>query len=281
MALDSKLVDGLKTRDQLRQLMIERGAKDKEGRTFRQVSLEGYLAHLRPGTDGDAVGVIVAEGEIIDGKARPGTVGGLSTSELIRKARGDDKIKAIVLRVNSPGGSAFGSELVRRELELARAAGKPVVISMGNVAASGGYWISMSADEVMADPATVTGSIGVFGLLPTADKALGKIGVHTEGVTTTWLGGAGDPRLPYNQRVGDLLQLGINHVYAEFTTNAAKARKTTPEKIDAVGQGRVWSGAQAKERGLVDSLGGFNEALKSAAKRGNLGDAKGEGFRVT
>jgi protease-4 len=260
--------------------MIERGAKDKEGKTFRQVSFDGYLARLRPATDGDAVGVIVAEGEIIDGKARPGTVGGLSTSELIRKARDDENIKAIVLRVNSPGGSAFGSELVRRELELARAAGKPVVISMGNVAASGGYWISMSADEVMADPATVTGSIGVFGLLPTADKALDKIGVHTAGVTTTWLGGAADPRLPYNQRVGDLIQLGINHIYTEFTTKAAEARKTTPEKIDAVGQGRVWSGAQAKERGLVDSLGGYNEALKSAAKRGKLGDDKGEGFRV-
>jgi protease-4 len=280
MALDSKLVDGLKTRDQLRHLMIERGAKDKEGKTFRQVSFDGYLARLRPATDGDAVGVIVAEGEIIDGKAPPGTVGGLSTSELVRKARDDENVKAIVLRVNSPGGSAFGSELVRRELELARAAGKPVVISMGNVAASGGYWISMSADEVMADPATVTGSIGVFGLLPTADKALDKIGVHTAGVTTTWLGGAADPRLPYNQRVGDLIQLGINHIYTEFTTKAAEARKTTPEKIDAVGQGRVWSGAQAKERGLVDSLGGYNEALKSAAKRGKLGDDKGEGFRV-
>jgi len=280
MALDSKLVDGLKTRDQLRQLMIERGATDKEGKTFRQVSLDGYLAHLKPATGGDAVGVIVAEGEIIDGKAQPGTVGGLSTSELVRKARDDEKIKAIVLRVNSPGGSAFGSELVRRELELARAAGKPVVISMGNVAASGGYWISMSSDEVMADPATITGSIGVFGLLPTADKALDKIGVHTAGVTTTWLGGAADPRLPFNPRVGNLIQLGINHVYTEFTTKAAEARKTTPEKIDEVGQGRVWSGAQAKERGLVDSLGGYTEALKSAAKRGKLGDDKGEGFRV-
>jgi protease-4 len=280
MALDSKLVDGLKTRDQLRQLMIERGAKDKEGKTFRQVSLDGYLAHLRPATDGDAVGVIVAEGEIVDGKAQPGTVGGLSTSELVRKAREDEKIKAIVLRVNSPGGSAFGSELVRRELELARTAGKPVVISMGNVAASGGYWISMSSDEVMADPATITGSIGVFGLLPTADKALDKIGVHTAGVTTTWLGGAADPRLPFNPRVGDLIQMGVNHIYAEFTTKAAQARKTTPEKIDEVGQGRVWSGAQAKDRGLVDSLGGYTEALKSAAKRGKLGDDKGEGFRV-
>jgi len=279
-ALDSRLVDGLKTRDQLRQLMIERGAKDKEGKTFRQVSFEGYLAHVKPATGGDAVGVIVAEGEIIDGKARAGTVGGLSTAELVRKARHDEKIKAIVLRVNSPGGSVFGSELVRRELELARAAGKPVVVSMGNVAASGGYWISMSSDEVMADPATVTGSIGVFGLLPTADKALDKIGVHTAGVTTTWVGGAADPRLPFNPRVGELIQLGVNHVYAEFTTRAAAARKTTPEKIDEVAQGRVWSGAQAKERGLVDSLGGYSEALKSAARRGKLGDDKGEGFRV-
>ena len=280
LALDSKLVDGLKTRAQLRQLLIERGAKDKEGKTFRQVSFEAYLSRVKPATGGDAVGVIVAEGEIVDGKAPPGTVGGLSTAELVKKAREDDKIKAIVLRVNSPGGSAFGSELIRRELELTRAAGKPVVISMGNVAASGGYWISMSADEVIADPATITGSIGVFGLLPTADKALDKIGVHAAGVTTTWLGGAADPRLPYNPRVGDLIQLGINHIYTEFTTKAALARKTTPGKIDDVGQGRVWSGAQARERGLVDTLGGYTEALKSAARRGKLGDDNGEGFRV-
>ncbi len=279
-ALDSKLVDGLKTRDQLRQMMIERGAKDKEGKTFRQVSFDAYRARLKPATGGDAVGVIVAEGEIVEGKAPAGTVGGLSTAALVRKAREDEKIKAIVLRVNSPGGSAFGSELVRRELELARAAGKPVVISMGNLAASGGYWISMSSDEIMADPATITGSIGVFGLLPTADKALDKIGVHAAGTTTTWLGNAGDPRLPFNPRFGNLVQQGVNHIYTEFTSLAAKARKTTPEKIDEVGQGRVWSGAQAKERGLVDTLGGYSDALKSAAKRGKLGDDKGEGFRV-
>jgi protease-4 len=280
MALDSKLVDGLKTRDQLRQLMIERGAKDKEGKSFRQVSFDAYRARLKPATGGDAVGVIVAEGEIVEGKAPAGTVGGLSTAALVRKAREDEKIKAIVLRVNSPGGSAYGSELVRRELEIARAAGKPVVISMGNLAASGGYWISMSSDEIMADPATITGSIGVFGLLPTADKALDKIGVHAAGTTTTWLGNAGDPRLPFNPRFGNLVQMGVNHIYTEFTTKAAAARKTTPEKIDEVGQGRVWSGAQAKERGLVDTLGGYTDALKSAARRGKLGDDKGEGFRV-
>jgi protease-4 len=280
LALDSRLVDALKTRDELRQLLIERGAKDEKSKDFRQVSLEDYLALHSPRTSGDAVGVVVAEGEITDGVAPPGAVGGLSTSELVRKAREDETIKAIVLRVNSPGGSVIGSELVRRELELTRAAGKPVVVSMGNVAASGGYWISMASDEVFADPATITGSIGVFGMLPTAEKGLDKIGVHTAGVTTTWLGGAGDPRLPANPRFLDLVQTGINHIYAEFTTRAAVARKTTPQKIDEVGQGRVWSGAQARERGLVDALGSFGDALKSAAIRARLGDGKGEGFRV-
>jgi protease-4 len=278
MALDSRLVDGLKTRGQLREMMIERGAKDPEGKTFRQESFRDYLRRVKPKTEGDAVGVVVAEGEIVDGRAPPGTVGGLSTAELVRRAREDDAIKAVVLRVNSPGGSAFGSELVRRELELTRAAGKPVVISMGSVAASGGYWISMSSDEVIADPATITGSIGVFGLLPNADKALDRIGVHAAGTSTTWLGGAADPRLPYNPKVGDLIQMALNHVYVDFTTKAAQARKTTREKIDEVGQGRVWSGAQAQERGLVDGLGSYGDALKSAAKRGKL-DA--EGFRVT
>ncbi|HEX3139396.1 MAG TPA: signal peptide peptidase SppA, partial [Rhizobacter sp.] len=270
LALDSKLVDGLKTRDELRQMMIERGTKDPEGKTFRQVSFDDYLARLKPPLLGDAIGVVVAEGEITDGRAPAGTVGGASTAELIRKARDDKSVKAVVLRVNSPGGSVFGSELVRRELELTRAAGKPVVVSMGDVAASGGYWISMASDEVMADAATITGSIGVFALLPTADKALEKVGVHTAGVTTTWLGGVGDPRLPPNPRFNELLQTAINQIYSEFTTKAAQARKTTPEKIDAVAQGRVWTGAQAKERGLVDTLGGYRDALKSATARAKL-----------
>jgi len=280
LALDSKLVDGLKTRDELRQLLIERGAKDAEAKSFRRVSFGDYLERLRPKTSGDAVGVVVAEGNIVDGKTPAGTVGGLSTAELIRKAREDDSIKAIVLRVNSPGGSVFGSELVRRELELTRASGKPVVVSMGNVAASGGYWISMASDEVIADPSTITGSIGVFALLPTAHKALDKIGVHTAGVTTTWLGGAADPRLPPNPRLLSLVQTAINHIYIDFITKVAMARKTTPERINEVAQGRVWTGAQAKERGLVDALGSYGDALNSAAGRANLGDHKGEGYRV-
>jgi protease IV len=276
LALGSKLVDALKTQDELRALLIERGAKDEARKSFRQVSFDDYLARLPRPTRGDAVGVVVAEGDIIDGKAPPGRIGGLSTAALVRQAREDDAIKAVVLRVDSPGGSVFGSELVRRELELTRAAGKPVVVSMGDLAASGGYWISMASDEVIADPATITGSIGVFALLPTADKALDKLGVHTGGVTTSWLAGAFDVRRPFDKRFADLVQMAIDHHYADFTARAALARKTTPQKIDEVAQGRVWTGAQAKERGLVDRLGSYGDALKSAAARAKLDD----GYRV-
>jgi protease-4 len=272
MALAEKLVDGLKTRDELRALMIERGAKDDDENTFRQVAFDDYLAHVKPKLIGDAVGVVVAEGEIVDGQAPAGTVGGLSTANLIRKARDNKDIKAIVLRVDSPGGSVFGSELVRRELEVTRAAGKPVVVSMGNVAASGGYWISTASDEIFADAATITGSIGVFALLPSADKTFAKLGIHPAGVGTTWLRNADDPRLPLDPRLAELVQKHVDHTYVDFTTKVAAARKTTPDKIDAVAQGRVWTGTQAKERGLVDTIGMFGDAIRSAAKRADLGD---------
>jgi protease-4 len=276
LALSNKLVDGLKTRDELRTMMIKRGAADDDKKSFRQVSFTDYLARQLPKPFGDGVGVIVAEGEISDGNANPGAIGGMSTAEMIRKARNDDAIKAIVLRVDSPGGSPYGSELIRRELELARAAGKPVVVSMGNVAASGGYWISMAADEVIADRSTITGSIGVFALIPTAEKVADKFGVHTAGHSTTWLADAYNPLRPLDPRVAQLLQSNVTRIYADFTGKAAVARKTTPEKIDAVGQGRVWTGLQAKERGLVDTIGGFGDALASAAKRGKLS----AGYRV-
>jgi protease-4 len=270
VSMSAKLVDGLKTRDEIRKMMIERGARDIEGKSFRQIGFDDYLARVHPKLTGDAIGVIVAQGEISDGTAGPGAIGGDSTSKLIRMARDDDNIKAVVLRVDSPGGSAFASELIRRELELTRAAGKPVVVSMGNVAASGGYWISMASDEVIAEPNTITGSIGVFAILPTADKVIDKLGIHTAGQPTTWLGDAGNPLRPLDPRFGQVIQGSINHIYAEFTTRAAQARKTTPEKIDAVAQGRVWTGAQAKERGLVDTLGSYGDALKSAARRAKL-----------
>lgn len=276
LALQEKLVDALKTRDELRALMIERGALDREHKTFRQIALAGYVALQPSRARGDAVGVVVAAGDIVNGEAPQGMIGGESTSELVRRARESDRVKAVVLRVDSPGGSAFGAELIRRELELTQKAGKPVIVSFGDVAASGGYWISMAADQVIADPATITGSIGVFALLPSADKAMEKLSLHTAGVTTTWLGGAADPRRPLDPRVGELIQTSVGHTYDKFIELAAAARKSTPEKINEVAQGRIWTGRQASERELVDRIGGFTDALKEAAARANLG----EDFRV-
>ena len=277
VAVDAKFVDGLATRDELRQMMLARGVLDEKIHSFRQINFDDYLARQKPQLTGDAVAVIIASGEISDGTAGPGSIGGLSTAAMIRTAREDDRVKAIVLRVDSPGGSAFGAELIRRELEVTKKAGKPVVISMGDVAASGGYWISTSADEVIADPATVTGSIGVFAILPTADKAMDKLGVHSGGVTTTWLRDGYNPLRPLDPKLRDVIQATIEHIYADFTGKVAAARKTTPQKIDEVAQGRVWTGEQAKERNLVDTLGSFEDAIRSAAKRAKLGD----NYRVT
>jgi protease-4 len=277
VALDAKLIDGIKTRDEVRAMFIQRGAYDGHIKSFRQVGLADYVARHPDKPFGDSVAVVVAAGDITEGTGGPGMVGGISTANLIRSVREDSSVKAVVLRIDSPGGSAYGSELIRRELELTRAAGKPVVVSMGDVAASGGYWISLAADEVIADPSTVTGSIGVFAIVPTAEKVGEKLGIHTAGVTTTWLADAYNPLRPLDPRVGQLIQSSIDHVYDEFTTKAAIARKTTPAKIDEVGQGRVWTGAQAKERGLVDRLGSYGDALRSAARRAHLGDD----FRVT
>ena len=271
MALQAKLVDGLKTRDELRAMMLARGAADPQSKTFRQITLDGYVARLgAPARHGPAVAIVVAEGGISDGDAPPGAVGGRSTADLVRQARDDEQVRAIVLRVRSPGGSALGSELVRRELELTRKAGKPVVVSMGDVAASGGYWISLAADEMIADPATITGSIGVYAMLPTAEGLMAKLPVHASGVATAWLANAYDPRKPMDPRYAALVQTGVNRIYTDFTTLAAQARRSTPQKIDEVAQGRVWTGEQALERGLVDKLGGLREALDSAAQRAKL-----------
>lgn len=271
LALEAKLVDGLKNRDEVRALLMERGAKDDKGHSFRRVDFKQYLAHAKPKpVQGKRVAIVVAEGGIVDGSAKPGSVGGDSTSALVRQAREDEQVVAVVLRVNSPGGSAFASDLIRRELELTRKAGKPVVISMGDVAASGGYWVSMSADEVIADASTITGSIGVFGMLPTADKLLDKLPVHTGGVATTWLVGAGDPRRPLDPRVAQAVQAGIDRIYIDFLAKTAAARKKTPEQIDAVAQGRVWTGQQALEVGLIDRLGHLGDAIAAAAKRAKL-----------
>ncbi|MBL8328295.1 MAG: signal peptide peptidase SppA [Rubrivivax sp.] len=270
LALDLKLVDGLMTPDALRTLLVERGAKDERLLSFRQVSLTSYLSRVKTPREGDAVAVVVAEGEIVEGEAPAGRVGGRSTAELIRQAREDEHVKAVVLRVDSPGGSATGSELIRRELQMTRAAGKPVVVSMGDLAASGGYWISLAADELVADPATITGSIGVFAMLPTGPGLMDKLSLHTGGTGTTWLVGAYDPRRPLDERFARVVQSVIDHIYADFTAKAAAARKTGKDKIDAVAQGRIWTGAQARERGLIDRVGSFNDALASARAKARL-----------
>jgi protease-4 len=184
--------------------------------------------------------------------------------------RTDDSIKALVLRVDSPGGSVFPSEQIRREIALIKEAGKPVVVSMGNVAASGGYWISMNADRIYADPSTITGSIGIFGLWMSAPRALEKIGVHSDGVATTPLAGVFDITRPLDPNAGALIQSVIDHGYAQFIGKVAAARGSVPAKIDSIARGRVWSGAQARERGLVDVLGGLTEAQAEAARLAKL-----------
>lgn len=270
-ALQARWVDKLISEDQWRKLLVERGASDDDGKTYRRIALGEYLSKQKePAARGDAVGIVIAEGAIVDGEASAGRVGGRSTAALIRGAREDKSIKALVLRVRSPGGSAFASEQVRRELQLTREAGKPVVVSMGDVAASGGYWISMAADEVIADEATITGSIGVVGLLPTAEKAMDKLGINAAGYTTHWLVDAYDVRRGLDPRLEKLIQMSIDQIYGDFIQRVATARKRTPEQIGAVAQGRVWTGAQAKELGLVDRTGTLADALKAAATRAKL-----------
>ena len=276
LALRQKLVTALKTREEVADLLAQRGvADDNADGGFRQVALATYLQHL-DGTLPQAdtrpqVAVVVAEGEIAGGELPPGKVGGESTSALLREARDDDDVKAVVLRVNSPGGEVFASEQIRREVEALKAAGKPVVVSMGDVAASGGYWISMNADRIYADASTITGSIGIFGLFPTVDRTLGKLGVHTDGVATAKYAGAFDITRPLDPGVATTVQAVIEKGYRDFTGKVAKARGKPVEQIDAVAQGRVWSGAQAQQRGLVDALGGLGEAVADAAARAKLG----------
>ena len=259
LAVDAKLVDGLKTPDEMRDLMRGRAAAaEAEEGGFRQISLADYLLSLASEpTRRAAVGVVVAEGDIVDGEAPQGFVGGRTVSELIRRAREDEHIKALVMRIDSPGGVTFASEMIRRELEVTRTAGKPVVVSMGDAAASGGYWVATASDEILADPGTITGSIGVFALLPNVDKAWEKLGIHTGGVTTTWLAGAGDPRRPLDKRVGELLQSSIDNNYHRFVGLVAQSRNLTEGQVEGIAQGRVWTGRQARERGLVDTLGGL------------------------
>jgi protease-4 len=273
LALKLHWVDGLATREDVVKLMQKHGVTTGNGTGFRAVGLAHYLPQtIDLGIGKPQVAVIVAEGDIVAGKQPAGKIGGESTAALIRAARADRNVHAIVLRVDSPGGEAFAAEQIRREVVLAEQAGKPVIVSMGDMAASGGYWISMNAKRIFAEPDTITGSIGIFGLYFTGSDGLAKLGINTAGQGTTPLAGAFDFRRPLDPALNAMIQSSIDWGYRQFIGNVAKARGKTPADIDAVAQGRVWTGAQALQRGLVDQMGGLEDAIAYAAKDARLGN---------
>lgn len=282
LAENLHLVDGLATRDQLVAMLHRQGVPG--GRNllgFRHVDMDGYLARMRPnpqdGRHAD-VAIVVAEGDIVDGVQPPGHIGGLSTANLIREARRDPSIKAVVLRVDSPGGAVYAAEQIRRQVALTRKAGKPVVVSMGDVAASGGYWISMNANAIYAEPDTITGSIGIFGMLYNIPGTLAKLGIHSDGVGVGPLAGAFDVTRPLDPEVAAMVQSTIDKGYRDFVGRVAKARGMTYAAVDAVAQGRVWTGKQALERGLVDKLGDLHDAIAAAAGLAKLGGQYSVGY---
>jgi len=268
------LVDHLFSHHQQRDFLIEKFGKDEELDDYQALDYERYLAFIqreeKPAAD--KVGLIVAKGVILDGEQPEGSIGSDTLSQLIRDARQDENIKAIVMRVDSGGGSAFASEVIRQELELTRQEGIPIVVSMGSVAASGGYWISMAADEVWATPNTITGSIGVFSAFPTIENSLEKVGINTDGVGTTELAGALRLDRPLSPLTQNILQQSVNSIYQQFLDLVANARQTSSAQIHAVAQGRVWTGRAAVDLGLVDKLGNLNETIAAAADLAELTD---------
>ena len=272
-ALTNHWVDALKTRQEITQTMISLVGRNKHD-NFNQISFKEYLrATAEPfppyPNNGDKVAVIVAKGTILDGTQSPGTIGGDSTARYLRKARLNNQVKAVVLRVDSPGGSAYASDIIRQEIELIKAAGKPVIASMGTYAASGGYWISAPADKIIASPTTITGSIGIFGFFMTFENSLSKLGIHTDGVGTTEIAGFGVTR-PLNDGMARIFQLGIERGYQDFIELVANNRNMSLKEVDTIAQGRVWSGMRAKELGLVDELGNLNDAINEAANLADL-----------
>jgi protease-4 len=277
VALEAGLVTGIKSRLEVEKRLIDLvGADDSTG-SFKSVSDQDYVrvarAQMKVRADGKKrVGIIVAAGDILDGDQPSGSIGGDSTARLIRQARMDKDVRAVVLRVDSPGGSVLASEEIYRELNALRAAGKPLVVSMSTYAASGGYYISAPADEIWANPATLTGSIGIFAIIPTIDKTLGKVGVTVDGVGTTPLSGELRIDRPLGEEARSLLQSQISRGYEEFLSRVSAGRKKTRDQVDAIAQGHVWAGIDAKRLGLVDQLGSFDDAVKSAARRAKLTD---------
>lgn len=267
-ALDHKLVDALASSADVEKALTKQFGWSKTENNYRAISYYDYSLET-PADTGGTIAVIFANGAIMDGEETPGNVGGDTTASQIRDARLDPKVKAIVLRVNSPGGSVNASEVIRAELAAARAAGKPVVVSMGGMAASGGYWISTPANYIVASPSTLTGSIGIFGVINTVENSLSSIGVHSDGVSTSPLADISMTKA-LSPEVQQMMQLSIEYGYKRFITLVADARKRTPEQIDKIAQGHVWTGEDAKANGLVDSLGDFDDAVAKAAELAKL-----------
>ncbi|HEJ7274748.1 MULTISPECIES: signal peptide peptidase SppA [unclassified Serratia (in: enterobacteria)] len=267
-ALDNKLVDELASRTAIENQLVKTFGWDKQANDFNAISIYDYQP--KPDANqGGKIAVIFANGAIMDGPQTPGNVGGDTTAAELRQARLDPAIKAVVFRVNSPGGSVSASEVIRSELAAVRAAGKPVVVSMGGMAASGGYWVSTPADYIIASPSTLTGSIGIFGIINTYEKTLDTLGVHTDGVATSPLADiAVTKALP--QEFSQMMQLNIENGYKNFLDLVAKSRKMTPQQVDQIAQGHVWLGSDAKANGLVDQLGDFDDAVKKAAELAKL-----------
>ena len=276
-ALDRGLVDELIGRAALRELLQGYvGVDADDDSMYSAVHMSDYLERTRllggERTQSDNIAVVVAAGDILDGSQPPGSIGGDSTAVLLRRALTDESVKAVVLRVDSPGGSVFASEVIAEEIEALQEAGKPVVASMGSVAASGGYWISVVADRIIASPTTVTGSIGIFGMIPTFQRSLEMVGVATDGVgTTPWAG-----ELRADREMGEhtkaLFQLVIEDGYDDFISGVAEHRELVKDYVDSIGQGQVWTGNDAFENGLVDQLGTFDDAITAAAELAGLSD---------
>ncbi|MEL5444161.1 signal peptide peptidase SppA [Serratia ureilytica] len=267
-ALDNKLVDELASRTAIENQLVKTFGWDKQANDFNAISIYDYQP--KPDANqGGKIAVVFANGAIMDGPQTPGNVGGDTTAAELRQARLDPAVKAVVFRVNSPGGSVSASEVIRSELAAVRAAGKPVVVSMGGMAASGGYWVSTPADYIIASPSTLTGSIGIFGIINTYEKTLDTLGVHTDGVATSPLADiAVTKALP--QEFSQMMQLNIENGYKNFLDLVAKSRKMPPQQVDQIAQGHVWLGSDAKANGLVDQLGDFDDAVKKAAELAKL-----------
>lgn len=276
VALRDHLITGIKGAPDVERRIAEITGADENG-NFHQVSAQDYARVLNgeKSLGRTRVAVIVAEGDILDGNQSPGSIGGETMTQLLRQAKQDEKVKAVVLRVDSPGGSVTASEQIYREVQALRKAGKPVVVSMANYAASGGYYISSPADEIWASPATITGSIGIFAEVPNINRTLTKFGVGVDGLSSTPLDGMLQRLdVPLSDPARMLIQANVDYGYSQFLERVANGRHKTTAQVDEIGQGRVWSGADAKAHGLVDQLGSFGDAVKAAARRAHLNEYK-------